>query len=93
MNIKQFSGSQKQQKWAADIIAHANLTDAQIAGLLWWGGPTKREAGICDAVIVIENRRNLARYADSLIAVSRMTAEEKRDLAEDACNAVRQYTR
>ena len=89
IKIKQFNGSVKQQSWAADIGERAGLTPDQEYGLLWWGGPTARDAGICDAQIVIDNRHDLARYADSLIAVSKMTAEERRELAEDAVGVAR----
>lgn len=88
-----FNGTPKQNRWAGEIVAAAKLTDEQIDALLWYAGPTMHDAGICDVTIVIENRHNLARYADSLASMRSMTPSQRHTLAEDACNAVREIAR
>ena len=62
-----FNGSEKQNKWSADILKKANLTDDQIDNLLRFAGPTMHSQGIMDTTIVIEHRGDeLAAYADQL---------------------------
>ena len=83
-----FNGSPKQNKWATEILNDAALTDEQIDNLLRWAGPTMHEAGIMDVTIVIENRKNLAAYADALGKHYRKTDEEKQAVADEAANMV-----
>jgi len=61
-----FNGSRKQNQWADKILTAATLTDEQIDNLLLWAGPSMYAQGVMDAIIVIDNRGNLASYADSL---------------------------
>ena len=77
-------GSEKQIAWANKILAGANLTTMQTDNLLRWGGPTMAAAGICDAVVVIEHRHNLAEYADALGEFYKLSAEGKRTVAQQA---------
>lgn len=88
-----FQGSAKQQKWAAEILENANLTETQIDNLLRWAGPTLHAQGIMYAPIVIENRNNLPKYADSLGEFYKLTPEQKHEVAEAACGMVRQIAR
>lgn len=84
-----FNGSAKQQKWATEILNNANLTDEQVDNLLRWAGPTMHAQGIMDVTIVIENRNNLAVYADSLGSFYKLAKEEKHAVAEEAAGMVR----
>ena len=43
-----FNGSQKQNKWAMNILEENNLTEQQIDNLLRYAGPTMRAQGIMD---------------------------------------------
>jgi len=88
MKIK-FNGSKKQNKWATDILQAANLTDEQSDNLLRYAGPTMHGQGIMDVIIVIENRNNLAAYADSLGEFYKLSNEEKHNVAENAVDALR----
>lgn len=83
-----FHGSAKQNKWAADILVAAKLTDVQIDNLLRYAGPTMHAQGIMDAQIVIDNRNNLATYADSLGNFYKLSPEEKHAVAEQAAGMV-----
>lgn len=83
-----FNGTEKQNKWAEQILTDANLTDEQTDNLLKWAGPTLYAQGIMDAVIVIDNRSNLAQYADSLGKFLKLSPEEKHAVAEAACATV-----
>lgn len=84
-----FNGTEKQNKWAEKILTEANLTDEQIDNLLKWAGPTLYSQGIMDAIIVIDNRRNLSAYADSLGKFLKLSQAEKHAVAEEACGVVR----
>jgi len=84
-----FNGSKKQNEWAAKILAAANLNEKQVDALLRWAGPTLHAQGVMDAGIVIDNRQNLAKYADSLEKFYKLTPDGKRDVAENAAAAVR----
>jgi hypothetical protein len=84
-----FNGTEKQNKWAEKILTEANLTDEQIDNLLKWAGPTLYSQGIMDAIIVINNRRNLSAYADSLGKFLKLSQAEKHAVAEEACGVVR----
>ena len=84
-----FNGTEKQNKWAEQILVDANLTDEQTDNLLKWAGPTLYSQKIMDAIIVIDNRRNLAAYADSLGNFLKLSPEEKHAVAEEACGVVR----
>ena len=84
-----FNGSEKQNKWATDILQNANLTEGQIDNLLRYAGPTMHDQGIMDVTIVIENRHNLAVYADSLGEFLALSANEKHHVAEEAITALR----
>ena len=46
--------------------------------------------GIMDVTIIIENRGNLAKYADALGEFLKLSAAEKKAVAEEACGVVRQ---
>jgi hypothetical protein len=84
-----FNGSAKQNKWAESILQNANLTEEQVDNLLRWAGPTMHAQGIMDVTIVIENRDNLAAYADSLGSFYKLSKEEKHAVAEDAAGMIR----
>ena len=88
-----FNGSAKQQKWASEILGRANLTETQIDNLLRYAGPTMHAQGIMDATIVIENRSDLARYADSLGEFLALTPDGKRAVAERAAETLRQVAK
>ena len=88
MEIK-FNGLEKQNKWATAILQNANLTDEQIDNLLRYAGPTMHGQGIMDVIIVIENRHNLAVYADSLGEFYNLSNEDKHAVAEDAVGILR----
>jgi hypothetical protein len=85
----EFNGSAKQNKWAAEILQNANLTDEQVDNLLRWAGPTLHDRGIMVASIVIENRHNLANYSDSLGKFYKLTLEGKRAVAQEVADMVR----
>jgi len=72
-----FNGSPRQNKWAAEIISNAALTDAQVDNLLRYAGPTMHAQRIMDVDIVIYNRKRLAAYADSLGKFLQLSAREK----------------
>jgi len=84
-----FNGSAKQNKWAAEILEKANLTEIQIDNLLRYNGPEMHDQGIMVARIVIENRDKLAAYADALGKFYKLTPEEKHAVAEEAAGMVR----
>ena len=84
-----FNGTKKQNEWANKIIDSAQLTESQIDNLLRFAGPTLHAQGIMDATIVIENRFDLASYADSLGKFYALTAAEKTIVAEEAAAALR----
>lgn len=88
-----FNGSEKQNKWAADIIKSANLTSNQLDNLLRYAGPTMHAQGIMDVRIVIENRNNLADYANSVGKFLGLSTEEKQAVAEDAVDVVRKQAK
>ncbi len=79
-----FNGSEKQNKWATSIIESAKLTSEQLDNLLRYAGPKMHAQGIMDATIIIENRNNLARYADSLGEFYQLSAQEKHAVAQNA---------
>ena len=85
-----FNGTEKQNKWADKILTDAKLTDEQIDNLLKWAGPTLYAKKIMDAIIVIDNRQNLAAYADSLGKFLTLSPGEKHAVAEEACGVVRE---
>jgi len=87
-----FNGSISQNKWAADILANAELTAEQIDNLLCYAGPTMHGQGIMDVTIIIENRHNLAAYADSLGKFYKLSGEERHNVAKNAAAMVRQLT-
>ena len=87
-----FNGSEKQNKWAIAIIQAAELTDVQIDNLLGYAGPTMHSQGIMDVTIIIENRHNLANYADSLGRFFSLSPDEKHAVAENAATAVRELS-
>jgi len=84
------NGSEKQIKWATDILREKNLTNEQIDNLLRYAGPTMYSQGIMYAPIIIDNRRNLAVYADSLGEFYKLSDKEKHEVAENAAAALRQ---
>jgi len=84
-----FNGSEKQNKWAEKIIESANLTDEQIDNLLRYAGPTMHTQGIMDVAIIIDHRHILPAYADSLGNFYKLSDEGKRDLANEAADALR----
>ena len=88
-----FNGSKKQNVWAEKIIGTANLTDEQIDNLLRWAGPTMYAQGIMDVGIIIDNRNNLAGYADSLGSFYKLTSAEKHAVAVEAADTIRQYAK
>ena len=88
-----FNGSGKQNKWAGDILKNACLTDEQIDNLLRWAGPTMHAQKIMDVTIIIGNRHNLARYADSLGQFYSLSDSEKHGVAEMACEMVRSISK
>ena len=92
MNIK-FNGSQKQNQWASDILQNANLADDQINNLLRYGGPKLYAEGIMDVTVIIENRHNLAAYADSLGKFYGLSDEGKRKVAKEAVDTLRKRIR
>lgn len=79
-----YNGSEKQNNWAASIIESADLTDDHVDNLLRYAGPKMHAQGIMDVTIIIENRHNLAKYADSLGAFYQLSADEKHAVAETA---------
>ena len=83
-----FNGTEKQNLCAGQILEEAHLTAEQTDNLLRWAGPTLYAQGVMDAIIVIDNRRNLAAYADSLGKFLKLSAEEKHAVAAAACGAV-----
>ncbi len=83
------NGSAKQNAWATKIIESANLTENQIDNLLRWAGPTMHGQGIMDVTIVIENRNNLAEYANGLGEFYKLTPEEKHEVAVGAAGLLR----
>jgi len=87
----EFNGSEKQNKWAADILEKANLTEEQMDNLLRWAGPTMHAQRIMDVTIIIENRHKLASYADELGRFYRLSDEEKRSVAQDAVDSVKEH--
>jgi len=97
MEIK-FNGSEKQNKWVADIVKTANLTgkqidnllrySGQIDNLLRYSGPTMHAQGIMDVTIIIDNRHNLAAYADSLGEFYTLSAKGKHAVAEEAVDTI-----
>jgi len=89
MKMVKFNGTEKQNRWAEQIIKTANLADVQIDSLLHYGGPKMHSQGIMDVTIIIENRSNLASYADSLTVFYNLSVEEKHGVAEEAVDAVR----
>ena len=88
-----FNGSEKQNKWADGILQNAKLTDEQIDNLLQWAGPTMRKQGIMDAGIVINNRSNLAVYADSLGKFYTLSADEKHAVAMEAVESIKRVSK
>ena len=85
-----FNGTKKQNEWAAKILTAANLTDDQVDNLLRWAGPTLHRQGIMDAGVVIDNKDDLGRYADSLGEFYKKSPEQKRAVAQAAADAVRE---
>ena len=83
-----FCGTEKQNKMAGQILDEAHLTEEQIDNLLRWAGPTLCAQKIMYPIIVIDNRRNLAGYADSLGKFLKLSPAEKHAVAESACGAV-----
>ena len=60
---------------------YANLTDEQTDNLLRYAGPAMYAQGIMDSTIVIENRKDLAAYADGLGRFYRLSKTEKHAVA------------
>jgi len=85
-----FNGTEKQNKWANEILESAKLTDEQIDNLLKWAGPTMHDRGIMDVTIVIENRHKLTEYADSLGKFLKLSTDEKHIVVESVCGVVRE---
>ena len=83
-----FNGSEKQNKWAAKILESAKLTPRQVDNLLRWAGPTMHSQKVMDVTIVIENRQNLADYANSLNEFYGL-ADKKHDVANEAVEVLR----
>ena len=83
-----FNGSEKQNKWAAEILGNAHLTDVQTDSLLRWVGPTLYAQEIMDVKIVIDNRNNLPAYADDLGRFYKLSSADKKKVALNACDAV-----
>ena len=88
-----FNGSKKQNKWAAEILDSANLTEEQIDNLRRYAGPTLYKQGVVDVTIIIDNRQNLAAYADALGSFFRLSADEKHSVAVEAVEAVRAHAK
>jgi len=85
----EFNGTPKQNKWAEGILEAAQLDERQIDNLLRWAGPTMHSQGVMDVSIVIDNRHNLASYADSLGHFYELSQTEKQAVAEEAASQVR----
>lgn len=83
-----YNGTVKQNKWADDILRASNLNETQIDNLLRYAGPAMHEQGIMDVTIIIENRHDLAGYADALGKLYNMTPEERHNLAAEACSCL-----
>jgi len=83
-----WNGTTKQAIWAEKILANAKLTSDQVDALLWYAGPTLHEAGVMDVTIVIDNRNQLAKYADSLIKLRSMPQAKRSRVAQAAANSV-----
>jgi len=79
-----FNGTPKQAKWAASILDAANLSEEQVDNLLWWAGLTMCGQHIMDAELVIDNRHNLAWFADAMGVIRKMTPDQRRQLAAEA---------
>jgi len=88
-----FNGSKKQNEWAAKIIEAALLTEEQRDNLLRYAGPKMYSTGIMDVTIIIDNRNNLAKYADALGRFYRLSADEKHSVAVEAVEAVRAHAK
>jgi len=86
-----FNGSEKQNKWAANIIKTAELTNKQIDNLLRYAGLKMHSQGIMDVTIIIDNRHNLIEYADSLGQFYKLSADEKHAVAEEAADILKQH--
>ena len=86
----EFYGTQKQKKWAEEILQNANLTDKQLDNLLRWAGPKMYDQGIMYAPIIIDNRHNLSEYSSALGSFYAMTENEKKDIAQEAANTLAQ---
>lgn len=83
-----FNGSEKQKIWASNIIESTKLTNCQVDNLLRYAGPKMYTQGIMDATIIIENRRNLAEYADGLGKFYQLSTEEKHAVAKKTVDAI-----
>lgn len=83
MDMK-FNGTVKQNRWAVDILNGAELSETQIDNLLRWAGPAMHSKKIMDVTIVIDNRFNLAEYADALGKFYQLSQNEKRTVAKSA---------
>lgn len=88
-----FNGSEKQNRWAAQILQDSNLNETQIDNLLRYAGPTMHGQGIMDVTIVIEHRDDLSSYADSLGRFYQLSQVEKKAVAEEAAGMVRQIAK
>ncbi|KKK82908.1 hypothetical protein LCGC14_2798670 [marine sediment metagenome] len=86
----EFNGSEKQNKWAGQIYEAANLTNEQIDNLLRYAGPAMHTQMIMDVTIIIENRHNLANYANGLGRFYPLNSEKKQAVAADAADILRQ---
>jgi len=86
-----FNGTEKQNKWAADILNAAHLTEQQVDNLLRFAGPKMYAQNIMDVTIIIENRDNLSEYADRLGRFYLLSNEGKHTVAENAVDMLRKH--
>ena len=83
-----FYGSEKQIKWANEIMSKTDLSEQQIDALMRVSGPTKYAQKLMSARLVIEQRFNLPGYANTMIEFLKLTPAEKHEVAVEACRAL-----
>jgi hypothetical protein len=84
-----YNGTEKQNRWAEKILTSANLSQTQIENLLKYAGPKMNSDGIMDVRIVIDNRSDIAAYADALGEFYKLTHSEKKDVAYEAAEMIK----
>ena len=80
-NTITYNGTERQNKWASDIIQKSKLSADQLDNLLRYAGPKMYDKKIMDVTIIIEHRSNLSEYADSLGEFYKLSKEEKHEVA------------